>query len=215
MMRAHPQWYWQFRMARTWERQQQGHGPSPTAAASPKPQNEEGLRTQLAGLRHRAAMRKQKGATATSSASDASDGSMSMDGQEQQEGHHHHDQQQQQHAVHAEAAHSHAAYASGDWSNGSLEDPMLFVAADGPSDSACGSGMIFGSQAAGAAGEAAHQQHLDHPEEQNPFSTHAGSRRKFVANTEVRNGLKEQLHGMKRKAMLKQQHMGQQTMHQY
>lgn len=54
-------WFWQFRMSRSWERQR-GGSPRPNTASASGPfqpqETKEGIRTQLAGLRHRAAIRR-------------------------------------------------------------------------------------------------------------------------------------------------------------
>ena len=51
--------YWNFRAKRSWQKQQQGEeaAPAPQQAGFKKPEARENLRTQLAGLRHRAAVR--------------------------------------------------------------------------------------------------------------------------------------------------------------
>lgn len=166
-------WYWSFRMSRTWERQtSKAAGPddrSPPQPAS-QPQDPEALRSQLAGLRHRAAIRKNRPATATTTAAEGTtqdETTTSSDGAEQ-------------------------------W----------FAVAEGPSDSADPSlrqpqpAMVHDATPTAAPepqAASAKQEVEDAPAQQQQ----AQPRRKFVANDDVREGLKAQLHGMRRKAQIR------------
>lgn len=166
--------YWSFRMSRNYERQKQRaageEAPGPQATHAPKPQDTEGLRSQLAGLRHRAAIRRNRPATATAPADDTSD---------------------------------------------HVTDPeQFYVAAEGPSDSA-----DVPITHAYTAPEPQHEQPASHAgleaaAQHDASEVHAAMgaadpnahvhRRKFVASSDSREALKSQLHGMRRKAQIRQ-----------
>mmetsp|Transcript_23128 Transcript_23128/g.59082 ORF Transcript_23128/g.59082 Transcript_23128/m.59082 type:complete len:289 (-) Transcript_23128:1648-2514(-) len=153
-------WYWSFRMSRTWDSQKGGR-PSP-ASPPTTPQSEEGLRSQLAGLRHRAAMRKVTEARGSGSESESEAAPPA----------------QQPRASCGSSVDEQAA---------EPQPEQLYVAADGPSDSADPS-----VRAAAGTGAAS--------------GMPPGARRRFVANSDERtSALREQMAGMRRKAMLKAQ----------
>jgi hypothetical protein len=61
-------WFWSFKAKRNWASQVEGRASPPPHAAPPAEEQAEVLRTQLAGLRHRAAIRRVRCAAAESAA---------------------------------------------------------------------------------------------------------------------------------------------------
>lgn len=171
-------WYWSFRMSRNWERQKsrtEDDAANPPKQAS-APQEPAILRTQLAGLRHRAAIRRNR--PTPDLCRDTCTASTGAQGPEDQ------------------------------W----------FVAAEGPSDSADPFCQAVQQPQGAADVNADPIQTSTEPEQQadqagsqtqpeSPFSEQATAqaRRKFVSTSEVKDGIKSQLNGMRRKAAIRQQ----------
>lgn len=165
-------------MSRTWDKQQQKRDPKKAGPGfAAQPESKEELRGQLAGLRQRAAVRKQRSRSSTSatasSAEAATEGSVwgSYDGSDEAG------------STSSQDGSWHAAFASFDGSASFNEDDhqeqVFHSVFDGPSDS--GDPTPPGSQQDGA------------------------GRPRFSVGEQERSQLRAQLGGLKRRAAMKQQ----------